>query len=709
MAIDPYAPCPCGSGKKLKFCCADLAGDIEKVQQMVSGEQPRAALKHIEQLLEKHPTRASLLDLQLTLEISLHEFDAARQTCEDYLKAHPKSASAFAQAAVLASVTESGTKSIAPMQDALERLDGDEMPLRVLEAIGAVGQALLMEGELVAARGHLLMYAAIAPEENNRAIELLLRMNLQAGLPLLMREYLLLEECPDNVKWNDRFAEASRLSGRGLWRRAEAIFSELREEVGQEPAVVYNLALVRGWLGQSGRFAAGLHEYAKLDIPIDKAVEAEALAQLVDPGLEDPTLETVKITYAVNDLDALTEKFVSDKRIEDHALDPKEFGEDEVTRPRGTYLLLDQPTPSTGVDLARSEIPSVEAFLCLFGKRTDREARLELTTDRGKRCEQTLALLTEIVGDSLGEKIEEEVVAEKSISNESLSWRWRLPNDTPPDHRRKLLAEQRREAILDHWTNAPRAALGNKSPQEAVGDANLQLALMASALIIEQAAVDPAEQPLFAELRERLQLPMPEVLDPTGADLEHFPLVRIPRTDLSKLSDTEVAGLVDRAVLMGANVATLIVANELVSRPQLAEGVDAMPAYRQLVRLEPDHQQAFEWIAKAREWSKKNKKSVAEWVLMEMELVIERGEGKRLQTLLNEIRDNHINEPGIADATYRLLASAGLVDPNGPQGAATSGPQDAAAPPPSSGIWTPGDAAPAAESESEEKTAIWTP
>ena len=67
MAVDPYAPCPCGSGKKLKFCCTDLIGDIEKIHRMIEGDQPRAALQHVEQTLAKHPRRASLLDLKATL------------------------------------------------------------------------------------------------------------------------------------------------------------------------------------------------------------------------------------------------------------------------------------------------------------------------------------------------------------------------------------------------------------------------------------------------------------------------------------------------------------------------------------------------------------------------------------------------------------------------------------------------------------------
>ena len=203
---------------------------------------------------------------------------------------------------------------------------------------------------------------------------------------------------------------------------------------------------------------------------------------------------------------------------------------------------------------------------------------LEVTTDRGEGLARVQALLGEVTGDALGEAAGalgaatgEEVVAKKSISEESLSWRWRLPDDTPPDHRRKLLAEQRHEAILEDWSNAPRAALQNKSPLEAVDQPDLRIALLASALIIEQAAVDPAELPLFETLREKLNLPQNEKIDPTDLDLEQVPLVRVPRFDFSKLPEDRLAKLLDRTGLMGANFAALIVAKEIVSRPELDE------------------------------------------------------------------------------------------------------------------------------------------
>ena len=47
MAIDPYASCPGGTGKKIKFCCPDLLSELEKIDRMLTGNQRRACLDHL--------------------------------------------------------------------------------------------------------------------------------------------------------------------------------------------------------------------------------------------------------------------------------------------------------------------------------------------------------------------------------------------------------------------------------------------------------------------------------------------------------------------------------------------------------------------------------------------------------------------------------------------------------------------------------------
>lgn len=701
MAIDPYAPCPCGSGKKLKFCCSDLAVEIEKITKLVAGDQPHAALKHVEQLLEKHSDRVSLLDIRAMLELSIGELDAAQQTIDRMLALNPENPAAHAQAAALATAREDSPRAVACLQDALE-LTGNEMPQRVFEVIGAVGHLLLLEGNFVAARAHLLLYAGVAPEGDNRAIELLLRLNLQGGLPLLLRDNLLLAEAPAGSPEHAAIEDASRLARRGLWRRAAEEFEKQYDPQQPRPAVVYNLALMRGWLGDRERFADGLHEFAQLDVPLDEAVEAEALAQLVDPRPVEQKLESVRIVYPLRDESAASERLATDKRIEPYELDAANLDEDDVTRPRSTHILLDRPVPRSGAELTVGDAPNVLAFLSVYGKRTDRDARLDVTTDRGEHFDEVDRLLKEILGDAVAPAESTEVVAEKSASDEALSWRWRLPDDTSPAQRRKLLDERRRQAILADWTAAPRAALGGLSPREAAEKPELRVALLASVLIIEQAAVDPRERELFNELRAQLQLPPAAPIDSATCDWDRLPLVRLPRVVLADAPLDRLLQQFNRTAMSGASVATLALAEEIVARDSLDEGVGAV--YRQLIRSEPDPDRALDWAQRAKDWAQRAKQPGGEWALLELEVQIERGDPVGVQEALNEIRAEHLNEPGIAEATYRLLYAAGLVGEPMNSPGMSSAPYASQEP---SGLWMPGQEAPAPAGSG--KSALWMP
>ena len=51
MIVDAYKECPCGSGKKVKFCCsADIVNELDKVVRAMLGDQRRSALDQVERL-----------------------------------------------------------------------------------------------------------------------------------------------------------------------------------------------------------------------------------------------------------------------------------------------------------------------------------------------------------------------------------------------------------------------------------------------------------------------------------------------------------------------------------------------------------------------------------------------------------------------------------------------------------------------------------
>jgi hypothetical protein len=709
MAIDPYALCPCGSGKKLKFCCSDVVGEIDKIHRMIEGDQPRAALRHAEQTLATHANRPSLLDLKASLELSLGELDAAQQTVKQFVAAHPDSPTANACQALLQADTQQARAAAASLQKALSLVERD-MPQRVFEAIGAVGGALLSEGHVVAAQAHLWLHAAIAPKDDTRAYQALVGLNHYSGLPLLLRDQLRFRPWPDNVPWRDEAEQASHLSEQGKWQQAVAIIDRLGQRYGADPTLVFNRALLGGWLVDDRALVAGLHAYAQLDVPLDDAVEAEAIAQLLDPDLKEQQFDTVKHTYTINDLDNLVSRLAVDHRVQQIQMDPAALAQSDEPPPRHTYALLDRPMPESGLELKREDAPRLVGIVSIYGRQTDRPERVELTTDKGPAFEATVKSMQEAAGDSLGGISDETVIGTVSPTEQTLNWRWHLPRDTPAELRQRLIAEERRTAILERWPTLVRPGLAGKTPQEAAGDSDLRIALMAAVLILEQGSNLDRDAEAVAQLRENLGLPQPEPIDSGAQPVTELPLVRVPWLKVESVSDDDLVQLYRRALLVAAHAAISRLAQEAVRRPSLASRIPPSEAYQRLVAAERDPRRALALIAEARERSRSAGESTATWDLAELELHITSGDAEQAKEILARIEREHLDDPQVAQALYRLLYETGVIQPEAMPMQATADDEaplagvGSAPDAVTSRIWTPESDRP-----SGGKSPLWTP
>src|SRR5437868_2829559 len=54
MAFDPYMQCPCGSGKKFRWCCQPIHTQIDKAFQQDMEGQHEAALRLMEEVTTEH-------------------------------------------------------------------------------------------------------------------------------------------------------------------------------------------------------------------------------------------------------------------------------------------------------------------------------------------------------------------------------------------------------------------------------------------------------------------------------------------------------------------------------------------------------------------------------------------------------------------------------------------------------------------------------
>ncbi len=125
--------------------------------------------------------------------------------------------------------------------------------------------------------------------------------------------------------------------------------------------------------------AEALRKYAALDVSPDDAVEAEALAQLFTKDEAAGQVDEVSLKYTVVNAETAQEKLAADRRLERIPFGSPRLDRTEQAAPRRCSL-LDRPVPASGKDITRDQIPDQLGQLLLFGKQTDREARLELLT-----------------------------------------------------------------------------------------------------------------------------------------------------------------------------------------------------------------------------------------------------------------------------------------------------------------------------------------
>jgi tetratricopeptide (TPR) repeat protein len=712
MALDPYSICPCGSGKKLKFCCADIAGPLEQVYKLMEAGQRQSALDQTEKLLATHPDKAALLSLKSSLQSQLGMHEQAAATIEQFVQRHPDNPIALADKAIL-EVQHTGARAgVEWLQQALTVGHEGIMP-QVYEAIGIVAEALAAEGYWQAARAHGILQFQLQPEDE-QARRFITRLLALPAMPTLCKEDLPLLPAPFDVPWKAEFDAALHEVDHLRWSVAEDKLTTLGERAAnQSPPLWQNLAVLRSRLGDvPGTLEALRKLTASPGLPQHEAVEAEALAQLLDSTTADDTIDEVRVELQINDIDRLLELLAADRRASRIPSEALQHREGEVP-PRAVFLLLDRALPASGVDLPYEAVPLVIGQMLIFGRETDRAARLVLDTDRN-RLAQTQQLLAEMTADTLGAAGPETVIGKISMMQYALMIDWRLPPDTPPAHVMELMVRRRRDAVLNRWPKMAQKQFGGRTPEQAASDPAEKLKLMAAVLLVEMSIEHPSVPALVDELRGRLGLPIVGWIDPTGLDLTRVSLYRLGRLQVDKLADEDLLKQLARARFASARLIVQRLATEIVNRTSLHARIDLASVYGLLAELEETPERALELLGKARESAQAAKRSCARWDMSELLIRMQRGESAQATELFRHLQSKHGNEPGVSQTLMQLLYEIGAIGPDGRPaagGAAMPGvtPAGAAQAASESKLWTPGSDAAAPAAQGASKPGIWMP
>ena len=710
MAIDAYSPCPGGTGKKIKFCCGDFLPELQKIDRMIEGEQYLACLQHIDHLLAQEPgrDRACLLATKCMLLRITNQQEAARSTTATFIVKHPDNQVALAEMAILAA--ETNVRAALEMLQRAMCVANADLAGRTYQAMGLVAGSLLHAGFPLAARGLLQLQCDIT-EKDDRAAELLGALSQAVDVPLLLRDDAPLLPCPKGAPWSRRFDEAMQIATIGDWQTAADRLTALAAEAPDSPVIWRDLATLRGWLADNPGCIEALRRYAAIrageENGIEDATEAEAAAMFLSNDPLGDRLEMLKIVWTVKDVERAQEGLLSSPRWRAIPFNPAQFSDGETPPPKAAFMLLDRPMPASAEGLDRQTMPSVLGQALLFGRQTDREARLEVMGVAADELAAIVEMVREAAADAIEPEPKQEVLGHWSASQKLLRAAWQPPRDTSPDRLRTMMTEHACDAILNRWPELKLGGLDGRSPREAAGDQACRVKLLAAILVLEHWTEHLPGVIDANELRAKLGLPTLGPIDAKQQPIEELPITRLSRVALDGLSDDDLITAYYRAVAFNIRPAVRKFATAIIERPSLADSDERLHAYTMLARTEEDIAKALEYVDQGRRATDKKKASHATWDLIELSLHFANRNGPDAMRLIEHLQKRHIEEPGVGEILTRMLIDVGLLNPDGSPAIGPESPEEpamAAEPSEPGGLWTPDSDQPGAGGGK-----LWTP
>jgi len=707
MSIDSYTLCPGGTGKKIKFCCSDLLGDLKTLNRMMEGEQYVAALQKLESIESPGKPRACLLALKIELLQSLEREEDARAVAARFLECFPDNPIALAESAIdKAAVGKDGPAAMQLLQKALSSAGEDLCP-QVYDAMSAVAQQMADSGRFRSAHA-LWQLQTLIETDDRRPQELLAAMSRSDAVPLLIKDEPPLAPFPESSALAGQFKDAVEPLARGHWAEAALRIEKLAQRAPDQSVLWQNLAVVRGWLGDHVGAIAAFQKLAALEVPLEDAVEAAATAMLLSEDPLGDAIDVLRLEFPVENADELAGLFSTWKHADIMPLPPGAFAEDEVP-PKMIFWLLSRPTLDPAQDLTLDTAPRILGSAMLFGRQTDREARLVLVGVTSADEEHCVKLLHEVANGRIAGPPHREILGRRSATQLLLHRPWRLPPGTSQETTDSLLKRHLESAVLEKWPGMSLGIVGGRSVAEAAAEPGNKVLVLAAVFVLEDWARQMSESGESVDinrLRSRLGLPELGPIDPEQNPLKNLPLVRLHRVMVEKLSDDDLVHGFHRAVVFGAHEAISVLGRALVDRPEVSAKVRQF-ALASLASGERDFQRALGYIQRGRALAESQGQSSASWDLNELELRVAHRDAEGASRLFDHLKHHHLREPGVADALRDFLYRAGAIDAHGrpiERESAEDEASEAIEEQPASRLWTPDSEKPAGATSK-----LWTP
>src|SRR5262245_10320600 len=278
MAINPYASCPCGSGKQFKWCCQPYYTFVEKALAQRERGQHAAAEQTMAQLVEKSPKVPQAWGYQaeiLFLNDKGEQADAALQKAFDL---DPNFAYGYWLRGLMRLEEGEAVGALMLFRKTAELLDPNARDVQA-QVHSRIAELELQFNHPVAARAAIDRALHFAPSNQDLRQAFESVFGNESRLPAVARQAYAFRAAPAGKA--DSWKPALDSAATGKLTDALKALNGLAEADPRDPATWFNVGLVRAWLGDNPRAVEALAKSIDLETDEARAEETGALAEVL--------------------------------------------------------------------------------------------------------------------------------------------------------------------------------------------------------------------------------------------------------------------------------------------------------------------------------------------------------------------------------------------------------------------------------------------
>lgn len=682
MSLDQYSFCPCGNGKKIKFCkCNEHFQEMQVIHRMIVGEQNVAALDRINANLKTLPSEPWLLAMKSELLLQLNELEALEETTAKFIRLQPDNPLAKLYRSLVAVVRgnteEAATLMLQAIADATEALPPmtATVALNLMEAMGQRGMILpaILHCEMLLDMGGDMVKVASGAYDS---------LTSQTNANTLSRESLPSSIEYDDAPYAERLAEANALVSAYRITSAKTKLESMQREFGLQAPILQSLLYCQLMLTdvESGGSTAGKIA-AIASLPEPQRIYYQALAYELAPKISGVAISEELCQYTIEDSE-FEQRLTANKNLIPIAVDQLkgmlEALLDEEVPPKLAFVCVE---PVLQEQFAELEASRSGSWLAYYGKQTDKPARLiSLEPPIGSRRVILERIKKELDIGSLNRVLLEKLPS-SYLSQVTASIM--LRKQVAPE-RRLALNDATRQLVLDGFLDYPQECLAGKTPREAAGDASLKIKLAALLLHWQGSSTSSLTDDQFKQLHQQLNLQVPklsssqDVLDFVGGASYFW-------TDLSDIDPNSLIQLMQSALSRGVTSIFESLAQRS-EQMQWPEEFKVSAEYTQLnlrTRTVTDPNDAEKLLKRIVELGKQLEVPIGNAVLERVEVLNMLGRNTESRQFLEQSLRENPNDPVLLQ--FMQMAMMRQQQAMRARGGEVASSQAA-----SSGLWTPG-------------------